>query len=159
MSFKCLCLGSDPIVIQFIGAMTEDADLSMLRFPSTARLELDLSQLTAINSIGIRELRNWSGRLQNSDLKVMFAPKCFIDQINMVPDLIPRTAEITSFYVPYYDEESGEEQRSLFTRDREFTPDQGSGYKLNLPTVVDSSGHAMEPDVIASSYFSFLNKR
>ena len=159
MSFKCMPMGSDPIVIHFIGAMTEDADLSMLRVPSTARLEIELSQLTSINSIGIREMRNWSNSLNNQEIKITFAPKCFIDQVNMVPDLIPRSAEISSFYVPYYSEDSGEENRSLFTLGAEFIPDEGSGFKLNLPTVSDSSGNPMEPDVVMESYFAFLNKR
>ena len=159
MSFKCMTMGADPIVIHFIGAMTEDADLSMLKVPTNVKLELELSQLVSINSIGIRELRGWTSGLNNTDLKVTFAPKCFIDQVNMVPDLIPRNAEIVSFYVPYYAEDSGEETRALFTVGREFVPDEGSGYKLNLPIVSDSAGNPMEPDVVPDTYFAFLNKR
>lgn len=158
MSFKCMPMGSDPIVIHFIGAMTEDADLSMLRVPKAARLEIELSQLTSINSIGIREMRTWSQSLENEDIKVTFAPKCFVDQINMVPDLLPRRAAIDSFYVPYYSEQTGEESRALFTLGTEFTLGE-DGFKLNPPVVSDSQGGAMEPDVVMDNYFAFLNRR
>ena len=158
MSFKCMPMGSDPLVIHFIGAMTEDADLSMLRVPKTARLEIDLSQLTSINSIGIREMRTWSQALENREIKVTFAPKCFVDQVNMVPDLIPRWTIIDSFYVPYYSEQTGEESRALFTLGTEFSFED-AGFKLNPPLVSDTQGNQMEPDVIMDNYFAFLNRR
>ena len=158
MSFKCMAMGTDPIVIHLIGAMTEDADLSMLRVPSQATLEIELSQLTSINSIGIREMRTWSQALTNKAIKVTFAPKCFVDQINMVPDLLPRTATIESFYVPYYSEQTGEETRVLFTLGAEFSFGE-DGFNLNPPAVNDAQGNPMEPDVVMGTYFAFLNRR
>ena len=158
MSFRTLVHGNDPITIQFKGAMTEDADLSLLRLSPNAALELDLTELTSINSIGIREFRNWSLKLDNRNMKVIFAPKCFIDQVNMVPDLLPRWATIESFYVPYYSEQSGEESRVLFTAGQEFVID-GAQVQMRLPDVKDSKGNVMEPDVVTENYFGFINRR
>jgi hypothetical protein len=149
--------GHDKVVIRMSGKMNETADLEMIMLPKASSIEIDLIDLTLINSMGIRIFRNFALSISSPELLFSYCPRIFIDQVNMVADFIPRHSRILSFYVPYYNEVSGEEKSVLFTRNEQFTVENGVP-ALRPPLVQDSNGGEMEMDVVGERYFSFLRK-
>jgi hypothetical protein len=71
----------------------------------------------------------------------------------MVAGFLPQGTTVTSFYVPYYADTSGNEKMVLFENGREF----GAGGLKPPAEVKDDSGEVMEMDVIEAKYFKFLN--
>lgn len=119
-------------------------------------LHLDLKELKAINSLGIRNFRDWIFSVNCQRLKLFYCPRVFVNQLNLVDGFMPPKTEIESFFVPYYSEHTGEETQVLFTRYLEFRYDRGF-LKLFVPKVQDSEGHEMELDVMRDQFFRFLS--
>lgn len=143
------------ITLSFLGSIDEDASFAGIETAGADTIVLDLNQVGAINSCGIREWINWIKEVPSS-AKIVFrsCPKVIIDQINMVSGFLPERAEVESFYVPYYSDASGEEKMVLFSKGKEFQDG-----KINPPEkVADESGEEMEMDVIEAKYFKFLNR-
>ncbi len=155
-AFRVLITGRDKLLVRLIGPITELADFAPVKFPALKPVEIDLSEITAMNSVGIREFAAWTSGLQNAIIEFSHCPKFFVDQVNMIRGLIPARSKILSFYVPYFNPETEEEKRVLFGLGLEF---EGSGatVKINLPTVTGSEGKPMELDVIPEKYFKFLH--
>jgi hypothetical protein len=72
----------------------------------------------------------------------------------MVQGFLPASGRVNSFYVPFYNDDSGAEKSVLFRNGQEFT-DTGLG---TIPEVKDEEGNAMEMDVVEAKYFKFLKK-
>lgn len=143
------------VTLSFVGSIDEDASFAGVTTDGATKVVLDLNNVGAINSCGIREWINWIKGIP-ADTKIVFkaCPKVIVDQINMVSGFLPEKAEVESFYVPYYSEASGDEKMVLFSKGKEF-----NGSELNPPEkVTDESGGEMEMDVIEAKYFKFLNK-
>ncbi len=70
----------------------------------------------------------------------------------MVLGFLPQGTRVESFFVPYYNEASGNEKMVLFINGREFK----DGKVTPPATVNDDSGDPMEMDVIESKYFKFV---
>lgn len=119
-------------------------------------LHIDLKDLTAINSLGIRNFISWIHKVECQRLRVFFCPRVFVVQLNMVDGFLPKKAEIESFFVPYYSEVSGEDAMVLFTKYLEYKKEDGKTV-LKIPTVHDSQGVKMELDVFLDQYFRFLD--
>jgi len=142
------------VVLKVSGTIDEDANFSGFEL-SGGEVILDLQNVDAINSCGIREWINWLKEDPGTKLVYRNCPKIIVDQVNMVSGFLPENAEMESFYVPYYCDDSGNEKMVLFTKGKEFSE---SG--VNPPEAIkdDESGEEMEIDVIEAKYFRFLNK-
>lgn len=130
-------------------------DLTNLTFPPGGSLYFDLKELTALNSIGIRELMKWLHALPNPVMSFANCPSVFILQLNMIAEFLPARARIYSFYVPYYSEKTNEETQILFVKDMNFQRGAG-GVTITYPTVVDKTGSPMDIDA-NNRYFKFLD--
>lgn len=142
------------INVHLKGTIDEDADFSQHALGTTTEINLLTGQIVSINSCGIREWIKW---LSSAKANIYFheCPKIIVDQINMVDGFLPVGAKVISFYVPYYNDESGEEKNVLFKYNQEFN-DKG---EIKPPAQVnDSSSNPMEMDVIEAKYFKFLKK-
>ncbi len=142
------------LVFEIKGQIDEDATFSPQDLAGSTSVIFDLNEVTAINSVGIREWIKWTKSFPNGiAFAVRRCPKIIVDQINMVAGFLPDQTKILSFYVPYFAEESGNEKMVLFEHGKEF-----DGSELFPPNEVkDDSGEAMEMDVIEAKYFKFLN--
>lgn len=149
--------GTENLVVRLSGKLNETADLNRISFPPVKSVEFDLAEVAHINSIGIRNFREWLTTIPVPEMTFSFCPRVFIDQVNMVTNFLPARAKILSFYVPYYIEETGEEKLVLFSRGKEI---EGTGgvVQINFPKVLDGNGNEMTVDVITERYFSFLNR-
>ncbi|MBO9667396.1 MAG: hypothetical protein J7501_11370 [Bdellovibrio sp.] len=120
-------------------------------------LNLDLKDLKSINSLGIRNFHSWIYSIECQRLRLFHCPRVFVNQLNLVDGFLPAKAEIESFFVPYYNETSGEETQVLFTKFLEYKS-VGGKIKLTLPDVRDSHDEKMEIDTLENHYFRFLEK-
>ena len=146
----------ESLVLNFSGSVDEDASFSDVEWAGFKKVIFDLDKVSAINSCGIREWIKWL-KTAPEGVQIVYknCPKVIVDQINMVAGFLPPSAEVESFYVPYYSDASGAEKMVLFKRGVEFN--EGS---VNAPeTYTDpESGEEMEMDVIEAKYFKFLKK-
>jgi hypothetical protein len=145
----------DELQVVFSGHIDEDAQFNDLSIGDAKKVVLDLDGVTAINSCGIREWIKWI-RSAGTGAEMVYrkCPKVIVDQINMVAGFLPENGKVESFYVPYYNDDSGNEKMVLFREGTEF-----KGADLFPPEPVkDESGDPMEMDVIEAKYFKFLKK-
>lgn len=118
-------------------------------------LNVDLKDLKAINSLGVRNFHSWIKKVQCQKLRFLYCPRVFINQMNLVEGFLPEKSEIESFFVPYYSETTGEDLMVLFTKFLEYTKVDGK-VVLKIPEMKDSQGVKMELDTFADQYFKFL---
>ena len=138
-------VSSTKIVYALKGQIDEDTKFEAHSISDVKNLEIDLNDVTHINSCGIREWIKWLSTASSAD-QIIFTncPKVVVDQINMVDGFLPKNAKVFSFYVPYYSEESGDDRNVLLTSGKEFT-----GSEVNNPPIIkDDKGNEMEMDVI-----------
>lgn len=154
--FQCKVDRQGPkVALQLGGIIDEDADFAPLSLSGAQEVQIDMDGIKSINSCGIREWIKWIGT--NSSAKVVYSkcPKVIVDQMNMVDGFLPIFAKVESFYVPYYNEDSGSEKNILFRYGVEFKEGQ-----VQPPSEVkDESGNAMEMDIIESKYFKFIKPK
>ncbi len=142
-------------VIALRGNIDEDANFSTISLDGAQQVVLDLEQVSAINSCGIREWIKWIKTAPSSKFVYRKCPKVIVDQINMVSGFLPENGLVESFFVPYYSDASDTEKMVLFTNGKEF-----KGAEIFPPEEVkdDAKGDVMEMDVIEAKYFKFLKK-
>lgn len=146
---------ADSAKITLSGIIDEDVDFNEYSLNGLNQMEFDLNGVKSINSCGIREWIKWLGTNSKAKMTYVNCPKIIIDQINMVDGFLPTNGKVLSFYVPYYNDESGTEKNVLFRHGTEFT----EGGVKPPDKIVDDTGNAMEMDIIESKYFKFLNKK
>lgn len=145
---------AEKLTVRIAGTIDEDVDFSQFNLAGHQSIDIELNGLKSINSCGIREWIKWMGTAAGSKISFSNCPKVIVDQINMVDGFLPSNGSVASFYVPYYNDDSGSEKKLLFRYGIEFTetgvtpPD----------SVKDEDGNEMEMDVIESKYFKFLKK-
>lgn len=135
------------------GVIDEDADFAPHSLAGASDVLVNCDEIKSINSCGIREWINWISAAKGSVVYEK-CPKIIVDQVNMVQGFLPSSGKVSSFYVPYYSEDSDEEKIVLFREGQEFNTEG----ELQAPTVTDSKGAEMEIDVIEAKYFKFLKK-
>ena len=141
------------VCVTMQGNIDEDASFA----PATVEgsgVVVDLSGVTAINSVGIREWIKWLGAAGDAKVQYHECPKIIVDQINMVQGFLPAGGKVTSFFVPFYNEDSGTEKNVLFTYGKEY----GDAGLTATPQIKDDAGNEMEMDVVEAKYFKFLKK-
>ncbi len=142
------------LTVHVSGTIDEDIDFSQFNIEGQPEVEVELGGLKSINSCGIREWIKWIGSAGSAQISYVNCPKVIVDQINMVDGFLPSTGKVLSFYVPYYNDDSGDEKNVLFRYGTEYTENN-----VTPPaSVKDSSGNEMEMDVIESKYFKFIKK-
>lgn len=136
------------------GSIDEDADFTQFSLAGVSRIDIDMTGLKSINSCGIREWIKWLSSAPASKITFNQCPKVIVDQINMVDGFLPTNAKVESFFVPYYNDDSGAEKNVLFRYGNEF-----SDSAVTPPAEIkDEDGNPMEMDVIESKYFKFIKK-
>ncbi|MBX2994758.1 MAG: hypothetical protein KF681_08045 [Bdellovibrionaceae bacterium] len=136
------------------GVIDEDADFKPYDLSGATNIDLHLGNIKSINSCGIREWIKWIGTAGAAKVQYHECPKIIVDQINMVQGFLPSQGSVISFYVPYYNDDSGSEKNVLFKYGQEFTE---NGVKAP-EAVTDESGAPMEMDVVEAKYFKFIKK-
>ena len=121
-------------------------------FSGVPDLYINLDEVTAINSFGIREWIKLMRILKGAKIQLTHCPKLFIDQVNMVSGVLTENSQILSFYVPYFSEKKSAEKKVLFERNIHFS-DKFINYNS---TISGNDGYSYDIDVFADSYFKFI---
>ncbi|MGZ5279564.1 MAG: hypothetical protein ACXWC9_06460 [Pseudobdellovibrionaceae bacterium] len=138
--------------VSLAGTIDEDADFNPHSLAGAPAVSLDLANVKSINSCGIREWIKWIGTAGPVSVQYFECPKIIVDQINMVQGFLPASGKVMSFFVPFYNDDSGEEKSVLFTLGKEYSE---KGLQA-APEVKDTAGQPMEMDVVEAKYFKFL---
>jgi hypothetical protein len=146
---------ADAAKITIAGIIDEDVDFNEFSLNGINQMEFDLNSVKSINSCGLREWIKWLGTNSKAKMTYVNCPKIIVDQINMVDGFLPQNGKVLSFYVPYYNDDSGTEKNVLFRHGTEFTDSAVTPPEK----VTDETGNAMEMDVIETKYFKFLSKK
>ncbi|MBK9321724.1 MAG: hypothetical protein IPM97_02005 [Bdellovibrionaceae bacterium] len=144
----------ESLKVNLAGSIDEDADFTQLSLAGASKIEIEMSGLKSINSCGIREWIKWLSTVPASKISFNQCPKVIVDQINMVDGFLPANAKVESFFVPYYNDDSGAEKNVLFRYGTEFS----DSAVMPPSDVKDDDGNPMEMDVIESKYFKFIKK-
>ena len=121
--------------------------------PTVGDVRINLKDLIAINSGGIREWVVLMHRLAAAQIYFFECSKFFIDQVNMVKNFVPTNGKIISFYVPFFSEATKSEKNILLQIDKHFH----GGKRLPFEKVLDDQGNEMEIDIIEAKYFKFIS--
>ena len=132
------------------GQIDEDANFDIIKNVQ-GQIEFDFDGINLINSCGVREWINFIESIERPD-PIFYAncPQVVIEQINMVHGFIGKNTKVTSFYAPYYNEETDEVLKVLLTHD------QIKDGKA--PSMKSESGDELEFDAIEAQYFQFLKQ-
>lgn len=145
---------ADSIYFQFTGNLDEMAKLPVLNKPYKF-LTIHLGGITALNSYGTRLWCAWLAKIgPQVDIRIEEAPVVFVKSFSAVKGSLPENADVTSFKVPFFSEETSEHKDYLAVKGKDFSSDG----RLNIPPIKDSKGNAMEMDIIPSSYLAFLKR-
>ena len=150
----------DGTVVSLRGSIDEETNFAEID-GTEPRLIFDLSGVSLINSMGIRNWVNWMKANRNRSLVFRNCSKPIVDQINALEGFLPPGSVVESFFVPYVCENCGHADRVLFRRTHEF--DQGTAdqkQSIRPPELkCPKCGEQMEMDVIEAKYFRFLRYR
>lgn len=148
MSFK---KEGDAAHLTITGAINEGSVFPEIR--DCQKLVIEFENLMIFNSCGIRLWLTWSAGLKKvKKISLENCPVQFIQQANFVSEIIPSNAVITSFFVPFFDEETNESREVKMVRGSDFDE---NGF--TLPKVVNSKGTPLKLDV-DKTYFSLFFK-
>ena len=144
--------------LAFEGTIDEDVEFPVVEAGKYQTITLDLGNVKAINSVGIREWLNWIRPLaEKSDFILENCPKAMVFQFNMVEGFLPPRSRVASFFVPFYSESADKEANVLFTVGKEVTASGGS-VAINYDPKASGFGDDMEMDVTEAKYFQFLKR-
>lgn len=145
-------------LLKFCGQIDEEA-----QFPpaqgGTAPLVIDLKEVTAINSIGIRSWIMWFEAIKGTPIQFLNCPKALVMQMNMVEGFLPESAEVLTMEVPFFCEECDREMEVLFTVGKEIRV-VGDEIKLDFKAEELCGAECeIELDVNEKKFFRFLLSR
>ena len=137
---------------RLFGKIDEFTDFSKLfETADQEELNLDLAGIRSINSCGVR---SWVDHVSCYDGFIIYK-NCsvpMIEQFNMVPEALGKSAWVESFYALFYCPEYDEEDFILIN-----TKEDVDVEKMELKTeFTSSSGAEMEPDFDIEDYFGFM---
>lgn len=147
-------LSSEIVKVAIAGKIDEHANFEDLNLSKKSEVVVDLNLVDGINSLGVKAWIKWISSFPKIKITFHNCPKIIIDQINMLPSFFPKNAKVMSLYVPYFNEDSGEEKYVLFKYGREFG-DAGVSFPTNI---TDGFGLPMEPGIIETRFFKFLSR-
>ena len=139
-------------VLTLAGQIDESFPQDLHALKPAGDMVINLDQVKMINSLGIREWIKFMTAISAAKIDFINCPKIFIDQVNMVQGFITPNCKITSFYVPYFNEDSNAEKNVLYSQGKEF----GEGFLNVAGSVKGEDGSDLDLDVVEQKYFKFL---
>ncbi len=141
-------------VLVINGNIDEDAIFPEIEL-GREEVEVDMGNVKAVNSVGIRSWLKWISPLSEETVFVFRnCPKSVVLQMNMVEGFLPKTSRVNSLQVPFYSEDQDEEKDALFVVGQDVTIENGS-ILVNFDTS-KLGGEDWEMDVNENKYFKFL---
>lgn len=152
----------DTLILNFEGAIDEDATFPAVEPEKYAKLVLDLNGISAINSVGIREWMEWIKPIAAKlSIRLKNCPKAMVFQFNMVEGFLPQGSVVESFYVPFYCEKCDKEENALFVVGKDVVVEGGSAkvkFDPKSQLKCTNADCELEMDVTEAKYFQFLTR-
>lgn len=150
------------IEISVEGPISEKASLFEINLQTFKEIRLNMSKVTFINSIGVKNWILWTYRIP-ADAKLYLdeCPFVIVNQINIVHGFIPKNAVVTSFLAPFLCDNCSHEQTVKLAQNVHYfySSDQSeSSLKLPENMKCPKCGGTMEPDFILEKTFGFIKK-
>jgi anti-anti-sigma regulatory factor len=133
------------------GDFTEATSFGDLLPAMVGRVDFDLSQVTYMNSLGVRE---WCNFLRDASVQGYEFHACsipFVLQASLVDDVLGK-GTVTSFFAPYHCPECDYQEDKLLQSATILASDKNEPPQFSCP----SCSHTMELDDIPERYLAFL---
>lgn len=152
----------DTLILNFEGAIDEDATFPAVEPDKYAKMVLDLNGISAINSVGIREWMEWIKPIAAKlSIRLKNCPKAMVFQFNMVEGFLPQGSVVESFYVPFYCEKCDKEENALFVVGKDIVVEGGTPkvkFDPKSQLKCTNADCELEMDVTEAKYFQFLTR-
>lgn len=158
LTIKITATGKD-VYLTLEGVLDENCQMPEFREPILGKLEIDLENLTMVNSLGCRLWSQWiKGQVQaRAGIHLVKCSPAIVNQVNILDGFLPANGQVDSFFVPYYCEGCGHEDRVLLSRGKEFDGEGLLSVSEDLPCPKCKA--IMSIEVVKDRYFKFLAKR
>ena len=147
--------------LQFSGSIDEEAHFPKINDMPTEVI-IDLKNVSAINSIGIRSWINWFSSYPQVNFVFINCPKSLVMQMNMVQGFLPELHRVESIEVPFYCETCDKERSALFYVGKEIIT-EGEQVRLEydkgdicMKPSGDGPDCELDLDVSEKKFFRFL---
>lgn len=142
----------EDLVFRFTGVMDENLAFPALAEQPPGRIVCDFDGVTMINSLACRNWVAWVKTLPPITLEN--CPPAVVNQACILVGFLPPSASVASFYVPYYCEPCGREERVLLKQGADYE----RGGKIDVKERVPCPGcsESMDLDVMLERYVKFL---
>lgn len=117
---------------------------------------LDFTEIRSINSSSLHYLQRVLNSLRPK-LEISGIPVLFVEMLNTTIDFFPKEVVITSFFAPFYDPETNEQQPILLRVGEDVTV-QKTYLDFDASCVVPKHSNLL-PDFQPDEYFSFLKSQ
>ncbi len=143
------------------GPIGESTPLFTINLTGLKELLLEMTDVTYINSIGVKHWIMWTVRIPKAcTVRMVNCPLVIVSQANTVVGFLTKAMTIESFRLPYACSECGYEEIHVAQRGREFEYPNGTTPKKiaivpEMPCPKCSKGK-IEPDIFIEKTFKFL---
>lgn len=142
------------VIVHMRGNLDEDANLQSLQLQPFSKIQLDLHAIDCVTSRGIRAWLLWLKGLDSTkEYTVRRCSRVFVNQANLVKDMLPKWMKVQSVNVSYYCdncEHSTEADLQLVNS----KPPQDLSETISC----DKCGEMADLDIQPDRYFQFLNR-
>ena len=145
---------TEPDTVVISGIIDEYADFSSLSQRAQQSLNVDLSQVTRMNSSGIR---TWIQSIMRHkiELNLTNCSPVVVEQFSMIPEFIGKNGFVESFQAQFICGSCGTETQDTFQVGVDVFPGQNYSDHV-LEKTCPSCGQSMDFDHNPEIYFSFL---
>ncbi len=163
MEFKSAATkDGNSLQLKFSGSIDEDTTFPAVDLGGVNTVVIDLNDIKAINSVGIRGWLDWIRPVaEKAQIQLVNCPKAMVFQFNMVNGFLPPGTVVKSFYVPFFCEKCDKESNVLFRVGQEVVVN-GTDLKINVDAKSASgctdADCELEMDVTEAKYFQFLKR-
>lgn len=152
----------DSLHLSLSGMIDEDSAFPEIQGAKFREVHIDLKEVSAINSIGIREWMDWLRPLsESSSVHLWNCTKPLVFQFNMVEGFLPAKARVRSFFVPHFCEKCDQEANVLVNVERELSvQNERVEIHVNAAEAVSCRQKpcGLEMDISEAKYFQFLKR-
>jgi hypothetical protein len=141
------------------GYIGEGAELFELNYVEVKKIVLDLSGVTYMNSVGVKNWILWTSRFPKGlIIELHNCPSLIVSQVNMVAGFLPNEGTVESLSAPYVCNDCSREESVHLSRGKDYQyASMSEGYKFNAPKILcPKCKQPMELDSIESKFFNFL---
>ncbi len=136
------------------GYLNEIASLPAMK--KEPHLTVDLDAVVGLNSIGTRKWCQWIAECNSLYEKITIenCPVIFVKTFNQIAGSLSERCSVSSVKIPFYSDAIDERKIVTLHLGKDYSFDG----LFQIPQIKDSTGNAMEIDIITENFFDFMKK-